>query len=304
MPTHITTNTHPAAASLLNQLQRQGLSPLAAAVLVLKPAAQPVLSPAGGPGADHRTRPLAPRHIAIAPGGHRLWAADRLMPEAAALIEGLDCLMETVAFCSGRQVEQLTFLSMPSDHALGIYEWGAGGYWRPTLMRAVWAALNKLPNLRVRLRLEGDWPELDDPLMVALLEAQARTRSNTGMRLNLRQAQPLSFWDTEKARESEGQTPVAQENWAKEGFVAGAGTAGPEPDLVIRTGGSSGTNDGMVWDTTHSAQYFTNRAWPSFTELDLRRALHWYSLDDRPPGLQVGLPAREHEGLATSRGIS
>ena len=227
------------------------------------------------------------------------------MPEPAALIEGLNCLMETVAFCSTRQVEQLTVLFMPSDHALGAYEWGAGGYWRPTLMRAVWAALNKLPSLRVRLRLEGAWPALDDSLMAPLLEAQARTRSNTGMWLNLRQAQPLAFWDAECAQTPAKQTPMTQEKWAQEPAVAGAGAGGTwaEPDLVIRTGGSSKTNDGMVWDTAHSALYFTNRAWPSFTELDLRRALHWYGLEDRPPGLQVGLPAREHEGLTTGCGL-
>jgi undecaprenyl diphosphate synthase len=298
VPTPITTNSRPVAANRLKQLLHPGLPPLAAAALAPKTANLAV-----DLAADHRTQPLAPRHIAIAPGGHRLWAADRLMPEAAALIEGLDCLMKTVAFCSARRIKQLTFLSMPPDHALGIYEWGAGGYWRPTLMRAVWAALNKLPSLRVRLRLEGAWPALDDSLMAALLEAQARTRSNTGMCLNLRQAQPLSFWNTDCAQEPAEQTPPTQEKRAQKSAVAGAGGAWAEPDLVIRTGGSSKTNDGMVWDTTHSALYFTNRAWPSFTELDLRRALHWYGLEDRPPGLQVGLPAREHEGLTTGRGL-
>jgi undecaprenyl diphosphate synthase len=225
------------------------------------------------------------------------------MPEAAALIEGLDCLSETVAFCSVHQVEQLTLLTMPSDHRLGLYEWGAGGYWRPTLMRAVWAALNKLPSLKVRLRLEGEWPALDHLLMAALLEAQARTRSNTGMWLNLRQVQPLSFWDSEGAQAPAEQPSPMQKKWVQEPAVAGARGAWAEPDLVICTGDSAKTNDGMVWDTGRSALYFINRAWPSFTELDLRRALHWYSLEERHPGLQAGLPVRENAVLAAGRGL-
>lgn len=250
--------------------------------------------------AGRRALPITPRHITVVPGGHRLWAADRLMPEAAALIQGLDCLMETVAFCSTLRLEQLTFLAMPSDHALEPYErsWGSGGYWRPALMRAVWAALNKLPALGVRLGLAGEWPALDCSLTAALLETQERTRSNTGLRLDLRLAQPLSLWGTEGAREQAGETPVAQDTLAKQALIAGNACC-PEPDFVIRTGGSTLSNASLVWDTTRSALYFTNRVWPDFTGLDLRQALHWYGSEGRAGGLQVGLPARNHKGLAT-----
>lgn len=69
---------------------------------------------------------------------------------------------------------------------------------------------------------------------------------------------------------------------------------------MIRTGGCTESNDGMVWDTTRSALYFTNRAWPDFTGLDLRRALHWYGLECRTGGMQVGLApqmAREQKPI-------
>jgi undecaprenyl diphosphate synthase len=258
---------------------------LAAAAWKAKPALQST--------AGRRALPLAPRHIAIAPGGHRLWAADRLLPEVAALIQGLECLMETVAFCSE---QRLTFLALPSDHALEPYERsvGSGVYWRPALMRAVWAALNKLPPLEVRLRLVGEWTALDRSLIAALLETQARTRSNAGLWLDLRPVQPLSLW--ERAQPA----AMAQDSKIKEASTAGANNGEHEPHLVIRTGGSTLSNDGMVWDTTRSALYFTNRAWPDFTKLDLRRALHWYGSARRASGIQAGRPARNHKRLPTN----
>jgi undecaprenyl diphosphate synthase len=298
VPTLFTTNSCQAAAGQLSEMLRQGSSSLLAAALGAKPTPQPA--------AERCELPIAPAHITIAPGGHRFWAADRLLPQAAALIQGLDRLMETVAFCSAQKVEQLTFLAMPLDHAMHAYGetdsyWGwvgQGNYWRPALMRAVKAALNKLPSLGVRLRLEGEWPALDGPLMAALLETQARTRSNTGLWLNLRPAQPLLLWGAEGTRERAGKTPVAQDPWAKEASVAG-GACCREPNLAIRTGGSTLSNDGMVWDTTQTALYFTNCSWPDFNGLDLCRALYWYSTPGRAGGMQVGLAAREHQGLGT-----
>jgi undecaprenyl diphosphate synthase len=292
----ITTNSRPAAASQLSELLRQGFSPRNNAVAATQSA----------PG--RRALPLAPRRITIAPGGHRLWAADRLMPEAASLIQGLDCLMETVELCCGRRVEQLTFLALPSDHALDAYERsdlasGSGGYWLPALMRAVWAALNKLPRLGVRLRLEGDWPALDGLLMAALLETQARTRWNTGMQLNLRPAKPLALWGAQEAQVSAAAAWAPDTSTAAGSSVGGTGsTSCPEADLVIRTGGCTLSSDGMVWDTTQTALYFTNRAWPDFTGLDLRRALHWYGTEGRAGGMQVGLAPRRHTSESAAEG--
>jgi len=278
-----TVNAHPAASSTL---QRSGFSPMG----IDADAAQPT---ADGVAATRALAPM-PRHITIAPGGHRLWAADRLIPRAAALLQGLDCLMEAVAFCSARQVEQLTFLGLPSDHALSPFE-GSEGYWLPALMGAMQSALRQLTTLGVRLRLEGSWAGLDTPLLKALLETQARTRNNTGMRLDLRLAQPLALWGADNARQRlRSETPAG----------GAAGEDGPEADLVIRTGGSSLFNDGRVWDTSSSALYFTNRAWPDFTEIDLRHALQWFGSEGRACGMQIALPADRPRTAAKRDGLS
>jgi undecaprenyl diphosphate synthase len=276
----ITTNCRPTALSQPGLL-RTKLKPLRVNTTAAPP--QSTLA------AEPTERPRAPHHLAIAPGGHRLWAADRLMPEAAALLQGLDGLMDTVEFCSAHGVQRLTFLALPSDHALGPCE-GSGGYWLPALMRAVWVALNKLPRLGVRLRLVGEWPALDPALMAALLEAQARTCTNAGMWLNLQPIQPLTLWGAEGTQQPHTQAFVALQSVAEEAPIGSPG--GAEPDLVIRTGGSTLAKDGMVWDTTRSALYFTNRAWPDFNGLDLRRALHWYGSEGRAGGMQVGLAPR------------
>jgi undecaprenyl diphosphate synthase len=93
---------------------------------------------------------------------------------------------------------------------------------------------------------------------------------------------------------------MAQDPRVKEASTAGASNGEHEPHLVIRTAGSTLSNDGMVWNTTRSALYFTNRAWPDFTKLDLRRALHWYGSERRALGIQAGRPARNHKRLPTN----
>jgi undecaprenyl diphosphate synthase len=50
----------------------------------------------------------------------------------------------------------------------------------------------------------------------------------------------------------------------------------PNPDLVIRTSGEQRLSNFMLWQMAYSELYFTETAWPDFSESDLNQAIETY----------------------------
>ena len=83
---------------------------------------------------------------------------------------------------------------------------------------------------------------------------------------------------------------IANPDFTKEDFaraLAGDGTA--EVDLLIRTSGEQRLSDFLLWEIAYAELYFTERAWPDFSETDLAQAVTTFRARQRNFG---GLPAR------------
>jgi undecaprenyl diphosphate synthase len=156
-------------------------------------------------------------------------------------------------------------------------------------MRALKTELAKLPTKGVRFRLLGQWPPLDPALMGMLQEAQARTRHNTGLHLNLLPARPQKQAWAQTAHFQVTHPPPRPDGLAVDsGESQHCDPAPTEPDLLIRTGGCPTAEDAMVWDTSHTALYFTDLPWPDVSAAVFRQAVRWYGLEDRARGVQIG----------------
>ena len=51
---------------------------------------------------------------------------------------------------------------------------------------------------------------------------------------------------------------------------------GPDPELIIRTGGEQRLSNFMLWQSAYSEFYFTDVLWPDFGEEELDKALDYY----------------------------
>lgn len=55
----------------------------------------------------------------------------------------------------------------------------------------------------------------------------------------------------------------------------------PDPELIIRTGGKKRLSGYMLWQSEYSELYFTDKLWPEFDSKELKKAVSWYSLQER-----------------------
>lgn len=55
----------------------------------------------------------------------------------------------------------------------------------------------------------------------------------------------------------------------------------PDVDLLIRTGGEQRLSDFLLWECAYAELIFTQRMWPDFDALDLRRAIDEFRRRER-----------------------
>lgn len=58
----------------------------------------------------------------------------------------------------------------------------------------------------------------------------------------------------------------------------------PDPDLIIRTGGEYRLSNFMLWQSSYSELYFTDKLWPDFRKEDLASAIHFFQSRERRYG--------------------
>ena len=219
-----------------------------------------------------------PRHVAIIMDGNYRWAKARRLPGAAGHRAGARNVRPVAERCADAGVECLTLFAFSTEN------WG-----RPRrevnllmdLMRSVLQNdIDELSAREVRLRVIGDRSRFDADLQRRMAEAEARTRDNCRMQLNIA-ANFGGRWDiTEAARAlaREVQAGSLDPGDIDEALLASHLSLGgsPAPDLCIRTGGDNRISNFLLWDFAYTELFFTDAYWPDFDQQCLERALGQY----------------------------
>jgi undecaprenyl diphosphate synthase len=229
-------------------------------------------------------------HLAVIMDGNGRWAQRRRLPRSAGHRAGARALRRLVEETRRVGVPWLTVFAFstenwarPSDEVDGLMMLLASFLVaeRPALIRH-----------RIELRVLGDVARLPRQPRALLLETCAATADLDGMRLAL----ALSYGgrdelvrcvrsmaeDVAAGRLAPGSIDAEQ--------VAGRldTRGGPDPDLVIRTGGEQRLSNFLLWQTAYSELYFTPTLWPDFGPAELESALEWYRGRQRTFGSLVG----------------
>jgi undecaprenyl diphosphate synthase len=67
---------------------------------------------------------------------------------------------------------------------------------------------------------------------------------------------------------------------------------GPDPDLLIRTGGERRISNFLLWQLAYTELYFTDVLWPDFDASELDAAFEWFASRERRFGSVVSEPSR------------
>ncbi|MDH7516311.1 MAG: isoprenyl transferase [Bacteroidota bacterium] len=234
-----------------------------------------------------RTSGNIPRHIAIIMDGNGRWAKSRGMPRAYGHREGVRSVREVVKVCGEIGVRYLT-----------LYAFSMENWRRPKdevnmlmglLVSSLRQEIEKLEKNNVRLMFIGDIGKLPPAAQRELLESVERTRSNTGLTLNL----ALSYsgrWDLVRAFQRvalEARSGKISPEDIDEKLVSSyLSTAQiPDPDLLIRTSGEMRLSNFLLWELAYTELYISPLYWPEFRRDALLDAIRSYQQRERRFGM-------------------
>ena len=223
-----------------------------------------------------------PNHVAMIIDGNRRWAKLREMGTVAhGHRAGAAKYREFLEWCDDLGISVATLYLLSTDNLTSRTTVELDG-----LFEIIGDLVEDLSHFRDwRIQHVGCTEGLPAGLVAQLTAAVERTRTNTGLHVNLaigyggRREISDAMRSIVQTHESEGGTLDAlAEILTPELIGEHLYTGGqPDPDLVIRTSGEQRISDFMIWQSAHSEFYFVEAPGPDLREVDFLRALRDYS---------------------------
>ena len=219
-----------------------------------------------------------PSHIAIIMDGNGRWAKKRMLPRVIGHREGTKATKKIVHACGELGVKHLT-----------IYVFSSENWERPLpevdalmnlLVDMVRQEIEDLMRNNVKLCALGNLSRLPDITRHELEWGMERTKSNTGLQLNL----AVSYGGREEILDA----ARALAEKAKRGELDPADIDEqafrscmyqpevPDPELLIRTGGDQRISNYLLWQIAYTELYVTPTLWPDFDKEGLLEAIEEY----------------------------
>jgi len=224
---------------------------------------------------DDQPRPWLPRHVAIVMDGNGRWAVRRRLPRAAGHRAGIKSVRIIVEESVRQGLKALTLFAFSSEN------------WRrpesevnlllELFVGTLRAEAKRLDENGVRLRIIGERAAFPEKLRQRIAEAEAATRTNETMLLQLA-ANYGGRWDiAQAARRLIAEVRaghIAPEEVDERLFSSRLSFPDlPDPDLFIRTGGEQRISNFLLWQSAYSELYFSELMWPDFDIPAYREAL-------------------------------
>ena len=234
-----------------------------------------------------------PAHVAIVMDGNGRWARQRKRPRTFGHQAGLKALRRIVEHCGRLGIGQLTVFAFSSEN------WNRPRTEVSRLMELFMRALDKeareLHDNNVRIRFIGDLSAFSPELQAKARRAEAQTRDNERMTLNVA-TNYGGRWDIVNAARllaaavAAGRLQVGQidESLFRQQLAL---AEGGDPDLLIRTGGEMRISNFLLWQAAYTELYFTPVLWPDFDPAALDEAVAAYRSRERRFG-QTGEQVR------------
>ena len=233
------------------------------------------------------TQQLMPKHVAIIMDGNGRWAQQRGKRRTYGHKVGAEAVRRAVAFARRQGLTSLTLFAFSSEN------WNRPAQEVSVLMELFVTVLQrevkKLHKHGVRLRVIGDLSQFSPRLQEKIAAAEAKTRENHELNLNIA-ANYGGRWDIAQAcrrlteQVTDGRLAIAdidEQRLSDELQLADQ----PAPDLLIRTGGEHRISNFLLWQLAYAELYFTPVLWPDFDDHTFAAAIADFAARERRFGL-------------------
>ena len=227
-----------------------------------------------------------PTHIAIIMDGNRRWARARNLNVSDGHKKGAEALENIAKYCNKIGIKYLTVYAFSTEN------WKRSKEEVGALMSLLRFYLDKFAKRadteNIRIKVLGDIEVLDKGLKESILKAIDRTKTNTGLTLNI----ALNYGGraeltmaVKKIAEQVKNGTLSIDDISDQTISDNLYTAGqPDPDLLIRTSGELRTSNFLPWQIVYSEFCFKEKFWPDFNKSDIDEAIQIYQKRNRKFG--------------------
>ena len=224
-----------------------------------------------------------PKHVAIIMDGNGRWAKQHKLNVSRGHRQGTETLREII-----RHTDDLGIGAL-SLYAFSTENWNRSEEEVAALMQLILdffaSEIDELDAKNVRILILGDKGALPERQRETLIEAENRTKSNTGLRLNIainyggraelvraaRQIATMVRNGTLKEEE------ITEKTISDHLYTRGQ----PDVDLLIRTSGEQRLSNFLLYQNAYSEFVFPSVLWPDFTMHDYDQALEAFAHRER-----------------------
>jgi undecaprenyl diphosphate synthase len=231
-----------------------------------------------------------PHHVAIIMDGNGRWAQARGLPRVAGHRRGADAVRRVIRGAAELGIPVLTLFAFstenwtrPADEVSDLM-----GLLRHYLRHE----LEELRKNGARLRVIGDRERLAKDIQVDIADAEACTRANTRIDVNIcinYGARDEILRATRSLASKVATGGLKAEEIDEDRFEAELLTAGVrDPDLLIRTSGEQRISNFLLWQCAYAELAFIDTLWPDFGKEHLEQAVAEFRRRERRYGGVVG----------------
>jgi undecaprenyl diphosphate synthase len=212
-----------------------------------------------------------PKHIAIIMDGNGRWAAKRGLPRLAGHRAGAKAIRSTIEIANQIKVKYLTLYTFSAENWRRPRKevFGLMSLFEETLNKEV----NELNQKNVRIKTIGDLTRLRKSTRNKFLEAEEKTKANTGLNLivaiNYGGRQEI-VQAVRKCCSLTSSQEIDERKFASLLYTADI----PDPELIIRTSGEFRISNFLLWQAAYAEFWITNTLWPDFTKEEFLQAIH------------------------------
>lgn len=224
-----------------------------------------------------------PKHVAIIMDGNGRWAEKRGFPRIRGHQVGVERVEEIMRIAPEMGVRYLT-----------LYAFSKENWQRPKdevnflmqlLSQYLDRKLEEMKKNHVVFNAIGHLEDLPEKVKEKVMTAMRETQNNTGL------VATFAFSYSSRHEIAEACKKIAEEvaqNKLKieeinEGTITShLYTAGlPDPDLLIRTSGEMRLSNFLLWQSSYTELYITEKFWPEFDEQEFKKAIEVYQKRER-----------------------
>tara|TARA_A100001011_G_C14138831_1_gene768765 strand:+ start:139 stop:852 length:714 start_codon:yes stop_codon:yes gene_type:complete len=214
-------------------------------------------------------------HIGIIMDGNGRWAANKGLPRSFGHRKGAKRVSEIIKSCPELGISTLTLYAFSTEN------WNRAAHEVTSLMRLFRGYLQtkylEVIQNNIRVKFLGDTNPLPKDILSQMKKLEKDTKKNNGFYLNI----ALNYGGRNEIVRSTKK--IAKDLRAKKISITDINeslfnnyldTSGQkDPDLIIRTAGEMRLSNFLIWQSTYTELYFSDKMWPDFSTHDLKIAI-------------------------------